>query len=77
MNDSMRAAETRLIQLAIEKAESELRTQHNHEHISMLQIQIANLRKEESENALKVSQIQLNEVSLVVGRTKLKGSISS
>lgn len=56
---SMADGQAKLMQLAIEKAESELRTQQNQEHCSLLGVKITQMRFEESQNALETSKLML------------------
>lgn len=56
---SMADGQAKLMALAIEKAESELRTQQNQEHCSVLAVKITNMRLEETQNALETSKLQL------------------
>lgn len=56
---SMADGQAKLMALAIEKAESELRTQQNQEHCSLLAVKITQMRLEESQNALETSKLQL------------------
>lgn len=72
---SMADGQAKLMALAIEKAESELRTQQNQEHCSLLAVQITNLRLEESKNAFETSKLMLQhwqEVDNTKKLTKIK-----
>lgn len=68
---SMADGQAKLMQLAIEKAESELRTQQNQEHCSVLAIQITNIRLEQSKNELEASKLMLQHYQNVEDIKKL------
>lgn len=68
---SMADGQAKLMALAIEKAESELRTQQNQEHCSLLAIKITQMRLEESQNALETSRLQLKHWREMIDVKKL------
>jgi hypothetical protein len=77
---NMADAQAKLMALAIEKAESELRTQQNHEHCSLLCVKITMLRVEETQNSLETSKLTLKhwqEVDSVKKLPKMTGGFSS
>lgn len=68
---SMADGQAKLMALAIEKAESELRTQQNQEHCSLLAVQITNLRLEESKNSFETSKLMLQHWQEIDNANKL------
>jgi hypothetical protein len=77
---NMADAQAKLLALAIEKAESELRAQKNQEHCSLLAVKITTLRFEETQNSLETSKLMLKhwqEVDSVKKLPKMTGGFSS
>ena len=76
----MREMQMRMMKASVEKAESELRAQHNAEHCSLLGVQITTLRLEESQNALETSKLMLQhwkEIDSTKKLPKITGGFSS
>ncbi len=77
---SMADAQAKMMVLQIEKAESELRAQKNHEHCSLLGVKITQLRLEEAQNSLDTSKLMLKhwqEADSVKKLPKMTGGFSS
>jgi len=76
---SMADGQAKLMALAIDKAESELRTQQNQEHCSLLAVKITQMRLEESHNALETSKLMLQhwqEIDTAKKLPKIKDGFS-
>lgn len=76
---SMADGQAKLMALAIEKAESELRAQQNQEHCSLLAVKITQMRLEETQNSLETSKLMLRhwqEIDTTKKLPKIKDGFS-